>query len=53
MAQFKAAQARLFDDMFVCKDCGSKIRTKNLRVIRGLARCRKCGSKDLRPKGTK
>lgn len=53
MAQFKEAKARLLDDMFVCKRCKSKIRTKNLRVLRGLVKCRKCGCKKLRPVRTK
>lgn len=49
MAKIPAAQARLFKNIFVCKECKSKIRTDPLRVISGKVRCRKCKSNRLRP----
>lgn len=49
MAKFKAAEARLFRRMFVCKDCHSKIRADNLDVTQGNIKCRNCNSRDLRP----
>ena len=49
MAKIAATQARLFKNIFVCKDCKSKIRSDSLRVISGKAKCRKCGSHALRP----
>ena len=49
MAKIAAAQARLFKNIFVCKDCSSKIRSDSLRVITGKTKCRKCNSKRLRP----
>lgn len=49
MAKLPAAQARLFKNIFVCKECKSKIRTEPIRVISGKVRCRKCGSNALRP----
>ena len=49
MAKIAAAQARLFTNIFVCKKCKSKIRTEPRKVIEGKAKCRKCGSRKLRP----
>jgi len=49
MAKIPAAQARLFKNIFVCKDCKSKIRAEPIRVITGKVKCRKCNSKALRP----
>ena len=49
MAKIAAAQARLFKNIFVCKECKRKIRTDPLRVINGKVRCRKCHSNRLRP----
>ena len=49
MAKIPAAQARLFKNMFVCKECKNKIRAEPIRVINGKVHCRKCKSKALRP----
>jgi ribosomal protein L40E len=49
MAKIPAAQARLFKNIFVCKECKTKIRTEPIRVISGKVRCRKCKSNRLRP----
>lgn len=49
MGIFPEAAKRLLDNIFVCKRCKSKVRTTNLRVIKGETRCRKCQSKALRP----
>ena len=51
MGKFPEAQARTLDNIFVCKVCKHKIRTTNLRVIKGEVRCRNtsCRSKALRP----
>jgi len=49
MAKIAAAQARLFKNIFVCKDCSSKIRTDSLRVMTGKVKCRKCKGSSLRP----
>jgi len=47
MVKIPAAQARLFKNIFVCKNCKSKIRTQPIRVINGKVRCRKCKSNAL------
>jgi ribosomal protein L40E len=49
MAKIPAAQARLFKNIFVCKNCKSKIRTEPIRVITGKTKCRKCKGNELRP----
>jgi ribosomal protein L40E len=49
MVKFPEAEARLFEDVFVCRKCKSKIRTTNLRVLAGKVNCRKCNGKALRP----
>ena len=43
------AEARLFHNVFVCKKCKTKIRAPTLKVLAGKVKCRKCGSKALRP----
>ncbi|RLG18820.1 50S ribosomal protein L40e [Nanoarchaeota archaeon] len=54
MAKFTEAEQRLFHNVYVCKRCKSKIRVNNPKEIRlGRAKCRKCGSKDLRLKRKK
>ena len=49
MAKIAAAQARLFKNIFVCKNCKARIRTEPIRVLNGKTRCRKCKSNALRP----
>lgn len=44
-----AAQARMFKNVFVCKNCRSKIRSESRKVVEGRLRCRKCGGKAFRP----
>ncbi|MCD6367579.1 MAG: 50S ribosomal protein L40e [Candidatus Aenigmarchaeota archaeon] len=46
----EAARKRLFDNVFICMKCGSKIRANPQKVLSGKVRCRKCGSRKLRPK---
>lgn len=41
---------RLFQDVFICLKCKAKIRALASKVKEGKVRCRKCGSKALRPK---
>ncbi|RLE41866.1 50S ribosomal protein L40e [Candidatus Woesearchaeota archaeon] len=49
MARFAEAEARKFKNIFVCRKCKSKIRAQPLKVKLGKVKCRKCGSKALRP----
>ncbi|MEK6873056.1 MAG: hypothetical protein AABW90_03530 [Nanoarchaeota archaeon] len=43
------AQARLFKNVFVCKNCKSKIRADPRKILEKKVRCRKCLRKDFRP----
>ena len=47
---FPEAMARLFNRVFVCKLCKSKIRADPAKVRIGKVKCRNCGSHALRPK---
>lgn len=49
MARFAEAEARKFKNIFVCRKCKSKIRAQPIKVKLGKVKCRKCGSKALRP----
>lgn len=48
MAKFPEANARLYQNIFVCKDCKSKVRAQQMKVLQGKIACRKCKSKSLR-----
>ncbi len=50
MAKFKEAEARIFRNVFICRKCKSKIRAEPQKVRLGKVKCRKCNSKNLRPK---
>ncbi|HDJ96444.1 MAG TPA: 50S ribosomal protein L40e [Candidatus Aenigmarchaeota archaeon] len=41
---------RLFHRVFVCKVCKTKMRADPAKVREGKVKCRKCGSRALRPK---
>ena len=43
------AQRRMFEGVFVCKNCQSKIRADHQKIMRGTVKCRKCGKKAFRP----
>jgi predicted Zn finger-like uncharacterized protein len=47
---FPEAMQRLFHRVFVCRVCKTKIRTDLAKIKEGKVKCRKCGSKILRPK---
>lgn len=49
MVKFPEADKRLIRNMFVCRKCKTKIRASNMKVLAGKVKCRKCGSKALRP----
>ena len=48
MTKLMAAQARLFRNVFLCKNCGTKIRMDPKKVLRGKIKCRKCNRKAFR-----
>ena len=49
MAKFPEANARLFRNIFVCKDCKTKFRAQHMKVLQFKVRCRGCKGKALRP----
>lgn len=53
MAKIAAAQARLFKNIFVCKKCGTKIKSESRKILTGKVSCRKCKGKDFRTKRKK
>jgi len=48
MAKFAEANTRLFKNIFVCKNCKTKTRAPNMKVLQGKVKCRRCASKALR-----
>ena len=48
--KIEAVTKRLYDRVFVCMRCNAKIRADPQKVKIGKVKCRKCFSKDLRPK---
>ena len=48
MAKIESAQTRLFKNVFVCKNCKTKIRADPRKIITGKVRCRKCKSSSFR-----
>ena len=48
-ARFPEAENRLFNRVFVCMDCGAKIKSDTIKVRSGKVKCRKCRGKNLRP----
>ncbi|MBW2965760.1 50S ribosomal protein L40e [Candidatus Woesearchaeota archaeon] len=49
MAKIPEADARIFRNIFICKKCKSRIRASSMKVTQGKIKCRKCGSRALRP----
>ena len=48
MAKFPEADTRLYKNIFVCKNCKTKIRASHMKVLAGKVSCRKCKSKAIR-----
>ncbi len=49
MAKILEAQNRLFKNIFICKNCQSRIRAEPLKILEGKIRCRKCRKRAFRP----
>ena len=43
------AQKRMFENVFVCKDCNKRIRAHPVKIIAKKIKCNKCGSHNFRP----
>ena len=49
MAKILEAQNRMFKNVFVCKNCQSKIKADHQKILKGKVKCRKCSKKAFRP----
>ncbi len=47
--RFPEADNRLFNRVFICMKCGSRIRADLIKVKAGKVKCRNCRMKQLRP----
>lgn len=50
MTKFKEANKRMFENVFVCKNCKKKTRASQKRVKNNKVKCARCGSKEFRQK---
>ncbi|MEK6873293.1 MAG: hypothetical protein AABW91_00445 [Nanoarchaeota archaeon] len=48
MAKLQAAQNRLYKNLFLCKNCGAKIRVDPKKILEGKIKCRKCKKRKFR-----
>jgi ribosomal protein L40E len=46
--KFPEADARLFQRVFICMNCGARMRADMAKVKAGKIKCRKCRRKELR-----
>lgn len=49
MAKIPAAMNRIFKNVFVCKDCSTKMRAEARKIAEGKVKCRKCKGRAFRP----
>jgi len=50
MVKIPEASARMFNRVFICKRCKSKVRADSIKIRARKIACRNCGSRDFRPK---
>lgn len=48
MAKIPEAQKRMFLNVFVCKNCHTKVRSDPRKIIEGKVKCRKCQKRAFR-----
>lgn len=53
MVTFPEATSRLFKNVFVCRKCKTVVRAPIMKVLAKKVKCRRCGSRELRPKRKK
>jgi len=49
MAKIAEAMNREFKNVFVCKNCGTKMRADPQKILKGEVKCRKCKKRAFRP----
>ena len=48
MVKFPEGQVRKYRNIFICKKCSTKIRSRSMKIIQGKVKCRRCNSKRFR-----
>lgn len=48
MGKIIEATNRILKNIFVCKNCQTKIRSSPEKILKAKVRCRKCGKKNFR-----
>jgi len=48
MAKLQAAQNRLYKNLFLCKNCGAKMKVDQKKILEGKVKCRRCKKKKFR-----
>lgn len=43
------AQTRMFNNVFICRNCNKRIRTQAVRVLSGKLKCVRCNGRAFRP----
>jgi DNA replicative helicase MCM subunit Mcm2 (Cdc46/Mcm family) len=49
MGKIAEATNRMYRNVFVCKNCQSKMRAEPQKILKGKVKCRKCGKRAFRP----
>jgi ribosomal protein L40E len=47
--KFPEAEQRIFQRVFICMNCGARVRADLAKVRSGKVKCRKCRRRQLRP----
>jgi ribosomal protein L40E len=50
MGKIPEATARLFNRVFVCRKCKTKIKADSVKIRAKKIKCRRCDCRDFRPK---
>lgn len=49
MSVFPEAEARLYKNVYICKQCERKVKVPVNKILANKGVCRKCSSNNLRP----
>lgn len=49
MAKIPEALKRMFKNVFVCRNCSTKIRSEPRKILEGKVKCRRCKGRVFRP----
>ncbi len=48
MAKFTEAMDRIIRNIYVCKNCKTRLRSNAVKILGGKVKCRSCGKKAFR-----